>query len=196
VKRCWVCKRRKPDDEFYADRSRFDDLSSRCKECCDERALPRARRRSRALTAERADLPPRICRCGRPTPSRRHRYCVACGAKQRRKHRGKKQAYPPGRTAAAGYGPDHQKQRKREAQRVAAGGVGCARCHRLIPAPGSGVPCPAIRSDGTVCGKRDCGWDLGHDDHDRSKYTGPEHACCNRATKGRRRARAHRSGRW
>jgi hypothetical protein len=25
-------------------------------------------------------------------------------------------------------------------------------------------------------------WDLGHDDYDRSRYTGPEHRRCNRQT--------------
>jgi hypothetical protein len=29
-------------------------------------------------------------------------------------------------------------------------------------------------------------WDLGHDDHDRSRYQGPEHRRCNRSTSKRR----------
>lgn len=64
--------------------------------------------------------------------------------------------------ARRGYGPAHQQLRKREARRVDAGGVLCARCGRPI-IPGSD-------------------WDLGHDDRDRSRYTGPEHSACNRAT--------------
>jgi hypothetical protein len=49
---------------------------------------------------------------------------------------------------------------------VAEGGVDCWRC---------GLP---ILPDSE--------WHLGHDDHDRSKYRGPEHTWCNSATAGRR----------
>lgn len=67
-----------------------------------------------------------------------------------------------------GYDSHHQKLRKREEPRVAAGGVICWRCDfAIVP----GTP-----------------WDLGHDDNDRSIYRGPEHAACNRAT------RTHRAG--
>jgi hypothetical protein len=66
-----------------------------------------------------------------------------------------------------GYGSRHKALRKRWEPKVAAGVVGCARCGKPI-APGSA-------------------WDLGHDDHDRTKYNGPEHRACNRRPKPRRR---------
>jgi hypothetical protein len=62
-------------------------------------------------------------------------------------------------TTERGYGSVHQKLRGRWAPKVAAGGVACWRCGKLI-APGAA-------------------WDLGHAD-DRSVYRGPEHASCNR----------------
>jgi hypothetical protein len=65
-----------------------------------------------------------------------------------------------------GYGKRHKRLRAAWAPQVAAGGVCCARCGEPI-----------------VLGEP---WDLGHDDYDRTKYRGPEHRACNRATAGRR----------
>jgi hypothetical protein len=63
-----------------------------------------------------------------------------------------------------GYGQSHYDLRKVWKPRVATGLIRCAnpRCGRPI-LPGEA-------------------WDLGHDEHDRSKYRGPEHRRCNRAT--------------
>ena len=44
-----------------------------------------------------------------------------------------------------------------------------------------------------MCHREGCGrlimpgeaWDLGHNDLDRSRYSGPEHSKCNRGTAGR-----------
>lgn len=32
-KRCWICKKVKPKAEFYKDSARYDNASTRCKEC-------------------------------------------------------------------------------------------------------------------------------------------------------------------
>ena len=64
-----------------------------------------------------------------------------------------------------GYGAAHRARRRREAERIKAGGVHCWRCGKPIPAD--------AKSDD---------WDLGHDDNDRTQYMGPEHRACNRAT--------------
>lgn len=75
---------------------------------------------------------------------------------------------------ARGYGRAHQEERARWAPKVEAGLVDCARCgERLEP----GRP-----------------WDLGHDDNDRSRYQGPEHAHCNRSAGGRNGARVSHAG--
>ena len=71
-----------------------------------------------------------------------------------------------GRTSERGYGHSHQRLRSVWAKRVALGGVCCSRCGRQI-----------------LPGRL---WDLGHDDYDRSRYTGPEHRKCNRATTKRK----------
>jgi hypothetical protein len=66
----------------------------------------------------------------------------------------------------ARYPGPHQAIRRPLAPQVAAGTVTCRRCGQLIR---PGEP-----------------WDLGHDDHDRSIYRGPEHAGgCNRAAGAR-----------
>lgn len=70
-------------------------------------------------------------------------------------------------TTQRGYGHAHQRRRAAWAPRVATGTVPCWRCGNLIPA---GAP-----------------WHLGHDDHDRSVYRGPEHTACNLAAAGRAR---------
>jgi hypothetical protein len=75
-------------------------------------------------------------------------------------------------TTASGYGWRHQRYRKMLAPIVAAGGTACSRCAELIQ-PGEA-------------------WDLDHDDNDRSRYLGPSHVKCNRATAGRRRPRRRR----
>lgn len=63
------------------------------------------------------------------------------------------------------YGRAHRKKRAQVKVLVDAGRAICWRCQKPIR-PGSA-------------------WDLGHDDHDRSIYNGPEHSACNRATAGR-----------
>jgi hypothetical protein len=63
------------------------------------------------------------------------------------------------------YGTAHKQVRARAAELVDAGAAACARCGRLIR---PGEP-----------------WDMGHDDFDRSRYSGPEHRRCNRSTHGR-----------
>jgi hypothetical protein len=85
------------------------------------------------------------------------------------------------KTVARGYGPAHKALRRRWAADVARGEVCCVRCGRFIF---RGEP-----------------WDLGHDDHDRTRYTGPEHRACNRATelhglKRRRRLQRYTSRAW
>lgn len=77
-----------------------------------------------------------------------------------------------GNSSQRGYDYRHQVIRERLKPLVLSGNATCWRCGYPI-AP-------------------DMNWDLGHDDHDRTKYRGPEHANAkdcpaggNRATKGR-----------
>jgi len=68
-------------------------------------------------------------------------------------------------TTERGYGNHHQRKRAEWQKVVDAGAAECWRFHDPIN-PGDT-------------------WDLGHDDHDRSKYMGPECVACNRGTGGR-----------
>lgn len=86
------------------------------------------------------------------------------------------------------YDANHRHRRRIEARRVATGTVRCAR----------GADCR--RAEDGQGGLIDPGeaWDLGHVDGDPTRYSGPEHAACNRATKShqppRRRPREPHPG--
>lgn len=77
----------------------------------------------------------------------------------------KRTPYPKLSSAARGYGAEHRRIRRQVALLVESGAAVCWRC---------GLPIGAREP-----------WDLGHDDHDRTRYRGPEHTRCNRATKTR-----------
>jgi len=81
--------------------------------------------------------------------------CLPCAA-ERDKRRGTRQQ--------RGYDAEHDRTRAQWAPQVATGRVPCARCGVLIA---HGAP-----------------WDLGHAD-DRTSWSGPEHAACNRAAGGK-----------
>ena len=68
-----------------------------------------------------------------------------------------------GTTGQRGYGLKHKLERLKWARKVDAGLVDCVRCGQPIE---PGRP-----------------WDLGHDD-ERTTWTGPEHAVCNRRAGG------------
>jgi hypothetical protein len=64
-----------------------------------------------------------------------------------------------------GYGASHQALRRAFIPEILAGTMHCWRCNELI--------------------QPDQPWDLGHADHDRTIYKGPEHVRCNRSAGGR-----------
>ncbi|RBO82080.1 AAA family ATPase [Nocardia puris] len=76
-------------------------------------------------------------------------------------------------TVERGYGQQHRKLREALAPTVRAGKAVCWRCQERIHPTEP--------------------WDLGHDDHDRRKYRGPEHVTCNRAAGARSSGRHRKS---
>lgn len=62
---------------------------------------------------------------------------------------------------ARGYGEPHRRERGAYELAVRQGRVTCWRCGQPIRPTDE--------------------WDLGHDDTDRNRYRGPEHAACNRS---------------
>jgi len=198
-KSCYVCKRQLDFSEFRRDASRSTGLASRCRGCDNRLAserearkraarvrlqtLAQARRRVYAATAKvaiaraRRHRKPslllakpkvRLCKlCGVPAMSNRHPYCAACRDTKWRDDRRK------ANNRARGYGNAHQRLKKQLKPVVATGRVKCARCGKLID------PLEP--------------WDLGHDDLDRSRWTGPEHRRCNRATWQRQARRSSRA---
>jgi hypothetical protein len=171
-----------PDAAFGVDRNRKSGLANRCRDC-DNAKRRRYYEENREQELERIrayqatlDKPPRVCLgCGGEPTSQKHWYCDACRASRPRHRRRERERLReqrrdrPGPTER-GYGTEHQKLRRRWAAVLAEQFVRCARCGGVIR---PGDP-----------------WDLGHDDYDRSVYTGPEHRRCNRATAGRKPKRA------
>lgn len=79
-------------------------------------------------------------------------------------------------TAQRGYGTAHRKLRKQYEHLVASGEATCWRCLA------NGLTPDQARIDPTQP------WDLGHDDHDRTQYRGPEHVTCNRGAPSKAKA--------
>lgn len=134
-----------------------------------------------AFLVEAPDV--RLCGtgCGQPTITSRHRYCGRCrqeayaGQRKLRLIRGRaRDGERATTTTQRGYGATHQATRRRLAPSVAAGKAVCARCGKSIH--------PSEP------------WDLGHVDGDRTRYSGPEHRRCNRATAAHAAPRTSR--RW
>lgn len=92
------------------------------------------------------------------------------------------------------YWRPHRELRARLHLVVNRGDAYCARCGGWIAPEGERCTgCGKPTRKGGEAGKGFCGWDVGHDDSDRSRYNGPvptEHTCCNRRAGARKGAAA------
>lgn len=189
LKRCSMCREVMDFSNFGIDQARTDGLNHRCRTCESFRGKKYydkgGRERQRAYYEAHRDTIKayqrayheacgrpalRMCRkCGNPATSSRHHLCDGCRNAPR--HRDRSDEYRRERererpsSAARGYGSKHKKLREEWRLAVETGEIECARCGELI-APGQD-------------------WHLGHDDFNRSVYSGPEHAACNIAASNR-----------
>jgi hypothetical protein len=184
---CSRCRQPKSTTEFPRDASKATGRKSICRSC-DNAKSQRYYEANRdvilARVAERNGGKPKHERkcatCARPASSSRHWYCDVCREKvaardrARARRRERERAKSRASTTQRGYGAHHQKTRRAVAGQVDAGLAVCWRCGKPIK---QGEP-----------------WDLGHHDEDRTRYAGPEHRGCNRATSGR--AKKIFSRRW
>lgn len=215
TKHCAGCHRTKPLDAFHLNGTRNGKprRRSRCRDCEQHRTEERAD----YMRAYRAAVPPpprpiRVCvSCEAPLAvGSRKRYCHACRAAidAGRREQGRSGAgwhgFVPESRACLTCGAQFQAfaphakfcssgcgSRAREATRPSKGERGYDREHYALRASWK----PKVATGTVLCARCGCligadePWDLDHDDNDRSRYLGPSHARCNRATSRHRKER-------
>lgn len=63
MKKCCTCKAHKPLDEFYRDRSTYDQLTARCKDCSKAHTKRMSKQSPKRAPVPRSAMPKRCCRC-------------------------------------------------------------------------------------------------------------------------------------